>query len=128
MTDNLNAERMRSPGMHLAGGTMCVFGLLLGAAGVMGWLGSSTAGWMAGVTTGILHVAAGAAAWTGRAPAGYAGGAMVFLTCIFFAYRFLATEQLFPSGALLMVGFLALFLVLLGFFLGLAEASGHLRR
>jgi hypothetical protein len=73
---------------------------------------------------GGLLLVSGFQAWRGRTAWGYGAGALVFLSCIYLAYRFLATEQFFPSGVLLLVGFLALFLVLLGFFLALA-ASGR---
>lgn len=113
--------------MGIAGVTLLGFGAVMIWAGWTGGLGAGTPWTAMGLVVGILHIGAGVGALKGRLPWGYSGGALLFLSCLFLAYRFLATELLWPSGALLMAGFFALFLVLLGVFLGIAKASGALR-
>ncbi len=111
-------------GIRLAGGTAIGYGVLWLAAGVSGWLSAGTLTLAAVLVAGGLLLVTGFQSWRGRLAWGYGAGATVLLSCIYLAYRFLATGQLFPSGALLLVGFLALFLVLLGFFLALAASPG----
>jgi hypothetical protein len=69
---------------------------------------------------GVL-LAAGVQGWKGRIGAGYLSGFVVFLSAIYFAHRFIVTEQFVPGGVLLMLSFITLFFILLGVFLGLQD-------
>lgn len=115
----------RRQGLRLAGGTAAGFGALCLGTGVSGQLSGGWLALAAIIAAGGLLMLSGFKAWRGRFAWGYGAGALVFLSCIYLAYRFLATEEFFPSGVLLLVGFLALFLVLLGFFLALAASAGR---
>jgi hypothetical protein len=69
----------------------------------------------------IVLVVSSFLTFRGSLAAGYLGGALTFLSAIYFAYRLIATEQFMPSGIFLILSFVALFSVLLGVFLGLRD-------
>lgn len=110
-------------GMKLAGWTTQIFGVLLVAAGWLGWLAEGAVSPTLGTVLGVLFCLLGYAYLRGSMPAGYLSAAGMLLTAIYFAYRFLVTESLFPAGLLLVFSFATLFLVLLGFFISLARVS-----
>ena len=53
----------------------------------------------------------------------YAAIVLNFLVAVYFAYRMIASERFVPSGILLIMSFLFLFLMLLGIFLDLSRAQ-----
>lgn len=57
----------------------------------------------------------------GHVRAGYVGGIVTLLVAILYSYQFLAWESLFPSGAMLLLSFFCLFLIILGVFISLQE-------
>jgi uncharacterized membrane protein (UPF0136 family) len=105
--------------MNLVGAVSIVYAALIVYSGWLGYAAAaSSASVVMGTGVGLLLLALGL--YSRRAVSGgYAVGALTFLLAIYFAYRFIATERFFPSGALLLVSFLALFLILLGVFLAL---------
>jgi len=109
--------------MKLAGWTTQIYGVLLLATGWMGWMTDGFLSPVLGTVLGVGFVVLGRAYLGGRIPAGYLSLTGILLVAIYFAYRFLATESLVPAGLLLVVSFACLFLVLLGFFIFLANSQ-----
>jgi uncharacterized membrane protein (UPF0136 family) len=105
--------------MNLVGAVCIVYAALIVFSGWLGYAAAaSSASVVMGMVTGLLLLAMGL--YSRRAVSGgYAAGALTFLLAIYFAYRFIATERFFPSGVLLIVSFMALFLILLGVFIAL---------
>jgi len=87
-----------------------------------GWLGYTGRGGMVSlagsVFLALVLVGLGMAALR-RVEAGFAAVVVTFLMCVYFAYRMITAERLLPSGPLLVAGFIALFVILLGVFLSL---------
>jgi uncharacterized membrane protein (UPF0136 family) len=90
-----------------------------------GWLGYSASGGLVSLFSSVC-VAAILLAFANLSRRAviyeYSATALNFLVAIYFAYRMIATERFIPSGILLVVSFLFLFLMLLGIFLDLSRA------
>jgi len=106
--------------MSLAAAALLVQSLIVLWAGILA--PSSSGSTVSLAFTGVVSAALlfwSCRVFGGSLVAGYLGGALTFLSAIYFAYRLIATEQFVPSGILLILSFLSLFGVLLGVFLGL---------
>ena len=116
MPASLDRSKLTTITSILLGTAVFGFGIwgLLSARGIV----SSTTG----VLLGVALVCAGGISRKST-KAAYACTGITFLTAVFFAVYFVATERFFPGGILLLVSFLALFLVLLGIFLQLQRQS-----
>lgn len=90
-----------------------------------GWLGYSASGGLVSLLTSIC-VAAILLVFANLSRRAviyeFSATALNFLVAVYFAYRMIASERFIPSGILLIVSFLFLFLMLLGIFLDLSRA------
>ncbi|UCF37927.1 MAG: hypothetical protein JSU96_03415 [Acidobacteriota bacterium] len=108
--------------MRLAAGTVFVYAWVILAAAILAFKGSGgVISLVSGILAGAGLVTGGVLALRNVTGAAYGSGVLTFLLAIYFAYRFLATERFLPSGVLLIVSFVALFLILVGIFIGLSK-------
>jgi hypothetical protein len=108
--------------VKIASYTLVGYALLILLAGIGAYQGAgSIASLVSSLLLAGVLVASAVLSQRGKVGAAYIGGILVFLSAIYFAYRFIASERFLPSGVLLIISFVALFLVILGVFLTLSQ-------
>lgn len=112
--------------MKLAAVTAVILALIVVFAGIFAFQqAESMASLLASIIFSFGLLAAAVASFRGRIGGAALGGVLNFLLAIYFAYRLIATERIFPCGMLLILSFMTLFLILLGVFLGLSKEGSR---
>jgi uncharacterized membrane protein (UPF0136 family) len=110
--------------MRAAGVGSFLFGVVVLIGGIVAFIRvESLVFLVSGIVIGLVYLMLARSCFRGIMTAGYVSGALTFLSAIYLAYRLIASQRFFPSGALLILSFLVLFVILLGVFLGLQAKS-----
>jgi uncharacterized membrane protein (UPF0136 family) len=108
--------------MKLAAITTLIYALLVLGGGLFGYSQArSLPSLISGVVFGLILLLTGYFIWQGSVAAVYAAGAIAIFLALFFAYRFTATGNILPGGAMFAASFVAVVLLVIGVFTSLRE-------
>ncbi len=90
------------------------------AAGTAAYLRTgSVVAWAVSAVAAAVLMWAAVWLYRGRLAGGFLAGGVALVMGLFYGYRFIATGNFLPGGAVLLASFVALFFILIGLFLSL---------
>ena len=103
--------------MKMAAVVTLVYGLLVFAGGIMGYVqAKSLPSLISGIVFGLVLLVCGWFTWGGSGAAVYVSIAAALILALFFAYRFTSTGRFMPGGLMFLLSFIAVVILVVGVF------------